>query len=55
VEVVVMAKKVTSPEVARKASKVLKDKRTGPKSKSTAGSALSQREKPKGTARPRKK
>jgi len=50
-----MAKKVTSPKVASKASKVLKDKRTGDKSKSSAGSALSQREKPTGTAKPRKK
>lgn len=40
-----MAKKVTSQEVAKKASKVLRDKRTGEDSKSAAGSALSQREK----------
>jgi len=40
-----MARKVTSPKVARKASKVLRDKRTSRKSKSCAGSALSQREK----------
>ncbi len=39
-------KKVTSKRVAKKASKVLRDKRTGSKSKSAAGSALSQREKP---------
>jgi hypothetical protein len=42
-----MAKKVTSKRVASKASKILRDKRTGKKSKSVAGSALSQREKPK--------
>ncbi len=40
-----MAKKVTSMRVARKASNVLRDKRTGRNSKSAAGSALSQREK----------
>lgn len=40
-----MAKKVTSKRVAKIASKVLRDKRTSKKSKSTAGSALSQREK----------
>lgn len=42
-----MAKKVTSPRVATKASKVLRSKRTGGDSKSAAGSALSQREKKK--------
>ncbi|MFH1769177.1 MAG: hypothetical protein ABH833_00735 [Parcubacteria group bacterium] len=42
-----MAKKVTSRRVAKVASKVLKDKRYGRKSKTTAGSALSQREKKK--------
>ena len=42
-----MAKKVTSPGVASKASKVLRDGRTGKDSKSCAGSALSQREKKK--------
>lgn len=42
-----MARKVTSKKVASKASKVLRDKRTGKTSKSAAGSALSQREKPK--------
>jgi len=42
-----MAKKVTSKKVATKASKVLQDKRTSKNSKSAAGSALSQREKPK--------
>ena len=40
-----MAKKVTSSKVASKASKVLRDKRTGADSKSAAGSALSQKEK----------
>ncbi len=40
-----MAKKVTSPRVARISSKVLRDERTGRGSKSAAGSALSQREK----------
>jgi len=38
-------KKVTSRKVASKASSVLRDKRTSKKSKSAAGSALSQREK----------
>ena len=42
-----MAKKVTSKRVASTASKVLRDRRTGKASKSAAGSALSQREKPK--------
>lgn len=40
-----MAKKVTSKRVTSIASDILKDKRTSKKSKSTAGSALSQREK----------
>lgn len=40
-------RKVTSKRVAKKASSVLRDKRTSTKSKSAAGSALSQREKPK--------
>jgi len=39
-----MAKKVTSKEVATKASKVLQDNRFSKTSKSLAGSALSQRE-----------
>jgi len=42
-----MAKKVTSPKAAKAASKVLRDGRTGNASKTAAGSALSQREKPK--------
>lgn len=42
-----MAKKVTSRRVAKISSKVLRDKRTSRKSKSAAGSALSQREKKK--------
>jgi len=42
-----MAKKVTSKRAASSASKVLRDKRTGKTSKTAAGSALSQREKPK--------
>jgi len=42
-----MAKKTTSKSVATKASKVLRDGRTGKDSKSVAGSALSQREKKK--------
>jgi len=42
-----MAKKVTSKKAASAASKVLRDGRTGPKSKTAAGSALSQREKPR--------
>lgn len=41
----VMAKKVTSEEVATKASKLLLDKRTSKATKSVAGSALSQKEK----------
>jgi len=42
-----MAKKVTSRRVAKISSKVLRDRRTSRKSKSAAGSALSQREKKK--------
>lgn len=41
-----MAKKVTSKKAASAASKVLKDGRTSKASKTAAGSALSQREKP---------
>ena len=41
-----MAKKVTSKEVASKASKALSDGRSSERTKSIAGSALSQREKP---------
>ena len=48
-----MARKVTSLRVARKASKVLRDRRTGGNSKSSAGSALSQREKARRTKRKR--
>ena len=40
-----MAEKVTSKKAAKAASDVLRSKRTGKKSKSAAGSALSQREK----------
>ena len=40
-----MAKKVTSQSVAKKASQILKDDRYSDKSKSVAGSALSQSEK----------
>lgn len=40
-----MAKKVTSLKVAKKASKILRDGRSSSRSKSVAGSALSQREK----------
>ena len=40
-----MARKVTSKRVAKKASKVLRDKGTKGDAKSSAGSALSQREK----------
>lgn len=43
----IMAKKVTSTKAASAASKVLRDKRTSQTSKTAAGSALSQREKPK--------
>lgn len=42
-----MAKKTTSPRAAKAASAVLKDGRTGEKSKAAAGSALSQTEKGK--------
>ena len=42
-----MAKKATSKRVAKKASKLLKSKRTSPTTKSVAGSAFSQREKRK--------
>jgi hypothetical protein len=38
-----MANKVTSSEAASAASKVLRDKRTSSKSKTAAGSALSQK------------
>lgn len=40
-----MARKVTSARVARTASKVLRSKSTGKRTKTVAGSALSQREK----------
>jgi len=40
--------KQTSPEAAKAASKVLKDKRTGKDSKTAAGSALSQTKPKKG-------
>ncbi len=40
-----MAKKVTSKEVASKASKVLRNGNSGKNAKSCAASALSQREK----------
>ena len=39
-----MPDKKTSPKAASAASKVLRDGRTGPASKSAAGSALSQRQ-----------
>lgn len=42
-----MAKKVTSKRVASKAGKALKDGRSSSRTKSIAGSALSQREKKK--------
>ena len=42
-----MAKKVTSAKVSSKASKALKDGRSSSRTKSIAGSALSQREKKK--------
>lgn len=42
-----MAKKVTRKKAASAASKVLRDGRTSRSSKTAAGSALSQREKPK--------
>lgn len=42
-----MAKKVTSPKVAKTASKILRDGRFSDAAKSAAGSALSQREKKK--------
>jgi len=43
----VTAKKVTSPKVASKASKVLQNPNASKDAKSAAGSALSQREKEK--------
>lgn len=46
-----MARKQTSKRAASAASKVLTDKRTSAKSKTAAGSALSQRETPKPTKR----
>ena len=42
-----MAKKVTSVKVAKEASKALRDGRSSKRTKSIAGSALSQREKKK--------
>lgn len=42
-----MPGKVTSKKAATAASKVLRDGRTGKASKTAAGSALAQREKPK--------
>ena len=42
-----MAKKKTSARVAKKASSLLRNKRTTKKTKSVAASALSQREKSK--------
>ena len=42
-----MAKKATSPKIAKTASKILKNGRFSKASKSVAGSALSQREKKK--------
>ncbi|AVM56820.1 hypothetical protein C3V43_02875 [Bacteroides heparinolyticus] len=43
----IMAKKVTSAKVASQASKALQDGRSSTRTKSLAGSALSQREKKK--------
>lgn len=43
----IMAKKVTSAKVASQASKALQDGRSSARTKSLAGSALSQREKKK--------
>ena len=43
----IMAKKATSPKVAKIASKILRDGRTSKASKTVAASALSQREKKK--------
>jgi len=51
---VTVARKVTSPRAASAASKVLRSKRTGGKSKTAAGSALSQREKPKRQRAPKR-
>lgn len=45
VEVSDVPRKATSPKVARKASKLLNDSRTGKTAESVAASALSQREK----------
>ncbi len=50
-----MAKKVTSKDVASKASKILRDGRTSKDSKSCAGSALSQRETNRAKSTPKKK
>jgi hypothetical protein len=44
-----MANKITSSKVASQASKALKDGRSSSRTKSIAGSALSQREKGKKT------
>jgi len=49
-----MAKKVTGKKAASAASKVLRDGRTGKKSKTAAGSALSQREKSKPKSKKKK-
>lgn len=43
----IMAKKATSPKVAKIASKILRDGRSSAASKKVAGSALSQRERKK--------
>lgn len=43
-----MATKTTSKKVASKASEALRDGRSSARTKALAGSALSQREKPKG-------
>jgi hypothetical protein len=49
-----MAGKVTSPQAASAASHVLRSKKTGKKSKTAAGSALTQREKAAGKASAKK-
>ena len=46
-----VARKMTSPKPVSATSKVLRSKSTGRKSKTAAGSALSQREKPRRSRR----
>lgn len=50
-----MAGKVTRPKAAKATSKVLRDQRTGKKSKTAAGSALSQVPSKRRSSKSRKK